>query len=544
MLRSPLPLLAPFVAAGVASNAPTLAHDDFVPTATQLAGWPIDLLEGGGEVAEVVDLAGLRFCDELETDFMVLLDDGQLFLGYRPERYETFFPLGVEVEAMAVVARPNETDAVLVVDDSGLALRSWAPSQQSVYVDTPLAPAWTKVTRLWTHESAQGITIYGLDPEGQRMKRVLLNGVTVEILSDLLAPAGLVDFVPLEYDEEQDGIELAWLYEDALSVTSEDQLTMISNLPAAAGDVIARIPAAGGGEDLLAWCSDWEGQRWFVAWSQHASGVPHEFQGATPTRIVVYDRNGDGLADVALPRAEDSKVELLEHIGWGSFAPPEGKRWLDTNAPESSLPAVSQACATDVDLDGDLDLLVSHLGTPSLHFQLSDVVEEDMLRLRLDRRDEITRSFEGEDVILHLPMSENTYLGDSFHALVWVERTEGANIIRDVSYQETLTFGNGGPNALQFDLRFSQDGINHEVTNVTYWIYVTAVETATDGDDTAIVKRLPTRLISWQPHTGASPEGASALPVWRYVARTGGDDITGKRRGNKLRNNGSGGPPP
>jgi hypothetical protein len=516
------------------------AADDYLPTAAVNCAWP-SLPAGSAGVVQGLEAA--RFRDGLETDFLVLID-GELFLMYRPGRFEIYYPLGKNVAAMATLPQADGTDAAVVVDSQGLVLRDWAPGPGGLTADTVLHSGWTGVSRLWVHEFQGVFTIYGLDEVAQRVRRVTVNGSTATALTDLLAPAGLVNFVPLEYDTLSAGVEFAWLYDSYMMVTTADQ-EIIVNFPCTPGDVIARVPAEGAQpEDLLAWSTEVQGARVLFTWSENVSGGPPYLPAGMPTDIVVYDYTGDGVADVMLSLDGTPDMELVQHGTWGTFDAPAGVLARLKTLPSGGSSDVIAACPADFDQDGDLDLMVAHQGSSNLHVQLSGVVDEERQRPMLASSDKITRDLVGDvTVTVSLPMTLNDEMSAEYAVALWVQKP-GEDLMPAPSYQGTQVFASlGAGDTIPITMTFPNEGIDHEGTAVTYWIFVAAVETTSGGGAGPIIKRYPTRLISWQPATGDSPVGSSDLPVWNGLP-PGGDDVTGKRRGSKTGNTGGGDPPP
>jgi hypothetical protein len=268
----------------------------------------------------------------------------------------------------------------------------------------------------------------------------------------------------------------------------------------------------------------------------------------------VVDLDGDGLDEVVLVETSGAVATFLwrdassPYNGFGSpaSASPFGEAdTLDTLELDHDLgtrPRVEAFATGDFDLDGDLDLLCAHEGTPELRFWLNPLPLLSNERTRLYCQQEelaATRQSSGESLVA-LEMQRNPGAEYAhWHVEVWLDPSH-----REVSDEpvriENLVLADEDPLVeLSFEYDPAAPGLS---SDHVCWIVFTGIDYDEPSDE--ILKRYTSRVIYYSPDSGVEAELESAYyPTIEHLMEDGGES-TGLRMGTRAGAGGSSAPPP
>ncbi len=342
--------------ASVLLAGPLLAQvGEVIDGATIEFSWPLP-----GTVFR--ELEALHFRSGLEEDCVALCDD-QVVLVYHPGRFNLVYSLADGVNAIAVVPLGDGTEGVLTVSSEGLELIQWAESATGFTSSTTLSTGpWSDATELWAFDLDNGVLVCGFDPVQSRLLWGDFDGDDLTDRTSLPLAEPLRDLLAIEWTDEHDGPELAWLFENNLFVSPGDASLGLEWCPVAPTDQFG--VARGGSEDVLVWVSSWLGQPTLYARGGTTVYVPYQLDSAARSDLVVIDRDGDGHDDVVITSAVDATATVLRR-GATTFMPftDGGTLELTTTSGEATQTSpVIVGTSGDFDNDGTQDLFFGQVG--------------------------------------------------------------------------------------------------------------------------------------------------------------------------------------
>lgn len=282
----------------------------------------------------------------------------------------------------------NATDVVLTVGPDGLVARTWSGSTPGAFDQTLLAAgSWTAATKVWACEEGGVVHVFGLEPVRGDLLRVDLLDLAVTTLPHIDAHPTIADIAAIQWDGQG---------ADEFAVLDDGHAVFILN---AAGAVVASIPVATVGTRMAVSRGDGASVPDLLLVTSPSSGVVppllvaarSDAAGNVVYRSVVVlpadahglrcgDFDGDSLDDAVVA------LDLLTEGGPATHA--QFVRRIDSDlldpAPAAPVPAfddsaegsvASHPCVSDVDNDGDLDVVLTSGDVDELHTLYGSLVD-------------------------------------------------------------------------------------------------------------------------------------------------------------------------
>lgn len=310
-------------------------------------------------------------------------------------RHHAPWSLGPAVDVAVLPGGTVGADAVLTLGPEGaLRLHRWTAGQ--VAPQTQLLANWPGFRRLIAAPHAVGVEVMAIDAAGVRLRRATWNGLVLGQHSQLLGRSGLQDAAVMDWDG--DGVpELVVQTLAGIFIDRWNQVPLTSlPLPGTLGvlQLIGAVvsPSASHGDLLVAAFTD--GQQTIVSWQNAAGGGSQVLAGVRVAAVAVYDRDGDGDADLLLADGSRNLVHVLQRQATG-FRRVGLPLLAGEAAPNVGCVAVA---GRDLDGDGDGDVLALGASAMELH-SFFDAIATPVRPLAL-----YADLYGGEDVHAVLPL--------------------------------------------------------------------------------------------------------------------------------------------